>query len=107
MDVCLIYVTASDNAEAESIGRAIVEERLAACANIIPGMRSLYWWEGQVETGAETVLILKTRRDLADRVVDRVKALHSYACPCAIVLPVQAGNPDYLDWIGAEATGPA
>jgi periplasmic divalent cation tolerance protein len=106
MEFCLIYVTASDNTEAETIGHAMVEERLAACANIIPGMRSLYWWEGQLETGAETVLILKTRRDLAERAVERVKALHSYDCPCALVLPIQAGNPAYLNWIGAE-TEPA
>jgi periplasmic divalent cation tolerance protein len=106
MEFCLIYVTASDNTEAETIGHAMVEERLAACANIIPGMRSLYWWEGRLETGAETVLILKTRRDLAERAVERVKALHSYDCPCALVLPIQAGNPAYLNWIGAE-TEPA
>ena len=106
MEFCLIYVTASDEAEAESIGRRIVEERLAACANILPGMRSLYWWEGALETGAETVLILKTRRDLAEQAVERVKALHSYDCPCAIVLPVAGGNPAYLDWIGAETGRP-
>ncbi|WP_119459197.1 divalent-cation tolerance protein CutA [Rhodospirillaceae bacterium SYSU D60014] len=102
MEFCLIYVTASDDAEAERVGRAIVEERLAACANILSGMRSLYWWEGALETGAETILILKTRRDLAEQVVEHVKALHSYDCPCAIVLPIASGNPAYLDWIGAE-----
>jgi len=100
--VTLIYVTAPDEAAARRIGHDIVAERLAACANILPGMRSLYWWQGQLEEATEAVLILKTVESAAARVIERVRALHSYAVPCAIALPVSAGNPDYLAWIRAE-----
>jgi periplasmic divalent cation tolerance protein len=102
VSACLIYVTVGDAAEAERIGRTLVSERLAAAANLVPGVRSVYWWEGEVRTGAEVVLILKTRMDLADRAVERVKGLHSYICPGVVVLPIAGGNPAYLDWIAAE-----
>jgi periplasmic divalent cation tolerance protein len=103
--VTLIYVTAPDEAAARAIGHAIVAERLAACANILPGMRSIYWWQGKLEEAGETVLILKTVASAAERVIARVRELHSYEVPCAIALPVGAGNPDYLAWIRAEARG--
>lgn len=106
MDAVLLYVTAEDEAEAERVGRALVEARLAACANIIPGMRSVYRWEGRVQSGQECVLILKTVRALVGRATEAVKAAHSYDCPCILVLPVQGGNPAFLDWIAAE-TGSA
>ena len=102
MEVVVIYATAASEAEAATIGRTLVEERLAASANIIPGVRSFYWWRGRFEAGAEAVLVLKTRRALAERAVARVTALHSYACPGVLVLPVALGNPAYLDWIAAE-----
>lgn len=102
-DTCLIYVTAPSAAEAERIGRDIVESRLAAAVNLLPGAWSLYWWQGRVEQAGEAVLILKTRRDLADALVERVKALHSYECPCAVILPIEGGNAAYLDWIRTEA----
>jgi len=104
-DVTLIYVTAPDVAAAQAIGRAIVAERLAACANILPGMQSLYWWQGKLEAASEAVLILKTVVGSAERVIARVRALHSYEVACAIALPVSVGNPDYLAWIRAEARG--
>jgi periplasmic divalent cation tolerance protein len=100
--VTLIYVTAPDEAAARKIGHAVVAERLAACANILPGMRALYWWQDKLEEATEAVLILKTVESAAERVIARVRALHPYAVPCAIALPVGAGNPDYLDWIRAE-----
>ncbi len=100
--VTLIYVTAPDAEAARSIGRAIVEERLAACANILPDMRSIYWWQGKLEEAREAVVILKTTAAAAERVIARVRTLHSYDVPCAIALPVAAGNPDYLAWIAAE-----
>jgi periplasmic divalent cation tolerance protein len=103
--VTLIYVTAPDEAAARAIGHAIVAERLAACANILPGMRSIYWWQGKLEEAAETVLILKTVVSATERVIARVRELHSYEVPCAIALPINAGNPDYLAWIRAEARG--
>lgn len=106
MDAVLLYVTTADEAEAERLGRAVVEARLAACANILPGMRSIYRWQGKIESGQECVLILKTRPELAQRAIEAVKAGHSYETPCTLVLPVQGGNPAFLNWIAAE-TGPA
>lgn len=99
-----IYITAADRDEAVTIGSALVKERLAACANVIDGVRSLYWWDGEVQDDAEAVLILKTRSDLVEALTRRVKELHSYDVPCIVVWPIVGGNPDYLDWIGG-ATG--
>lgn len=107
MSACLIYATVGDTAEAERIGRTLVSERLAAAANLVPGVRSFYWWEGEVRSGAEVVLILKTRADLADRAVERIRGLHSYVCPGIVVVPIAGGNPAYLDWIAAETEAPA
>jgi periplasmic divalent cation tolerance protein len=102
-ETCLVYVTAPSEAEAETIARNLVEARFAASANVIPGARSFYWWQGKLEQARETVLILKTRRALAEAVVERVKALHSYECPGIVVLPIKGGNAAYLDWIRTEA----
>jgi periplasmic divalent cation tolerance protein len=95
-------MTAGDLAEARRIGRTLVEERLAACVNIIDGMRAVYRWEGRVQEGEEVVVIAKTVAAKVDALVARVKTLHSYACCCVLALPVAAGNPPFLDWIAAE-----
>jgi periplasmic divalent cation tolerance protein len=105
MDMMFIYVTARDRAEALSIGRTLVEERLVACVNVLGGVHSLYWWEGKVQEDDEALFVAKTRSELAQRVVARVKELHSYQTPCVVALPIADGNPDFLDWISAE-TGP-
>jgi len=102
MSHSLIYVTASGRDEALALARALVEARLVACANVLDGMTSLYWWDGKVQQEPEAVMICKTRSDLVDAVVARVKDLHSYACPCVVAVPVQAGNPAFLAWIDAE-----
>ncbi|HYD98168.1 MAG TPA: divalent-cation tolerance protein CutA [Alphaproteobacteria bacterium] len=98
----MIYVTAADRAEAERLGRSAVEAGLAACANILPGMTSIYRWQGGVEQAEEAVLILKTRRDLVEPLTDHLKAGHGYAVPCVVALPILGGNAEYLDWIAAE-----
>ena len=105
MTASLIYMTCESAAEADRIGRALVQERLAACTNMIPGMRSIYWWDGAVQTGEEVVLLAKTRTERVDALIARVRELHSYQVPCAVELPLAHGNPDYLAWIEAE-TGP-
>lgn len=97
-----VYVTASTRGEALRIARAVVKERLAACANVLGGARSVYWWQGKMEEAGEAVMVLKTRAALVDRLVRRVKALHSYTCPAIVALPILEGNPDYLEWIAAE-----
>ena len=99
---CLVYMTAENAEEAKTLGRMLVEARLAACANVIADMVPIYWWEGQVEEGNEAVLIAKTRRELVDRVIEFVKDRHSYDCPCVLALPVESGNPAFLAWIVAE-----
>ena len=101
-----VCVTAPSRTEAEAIGRAVIEARLAASVNIVPGVSSLYWWEGAVREAGEAMLWMKTRADLVAPLTARVKALHSYACPCVIVLPITDGNADYLAWIDAETTTP-
>lgn len=106
MAVSFCYVTAGSREEALAIGRTVVEERLAACANVLDGMSSIYWWQGALEQASEAVLILKTRAELVERLTARIKDLHSYECPCVVALPIDAGNPDYLDWIARE-TKPA
>ena len=103
--VTFVYATASDAAEAERIGRAVVSERLAACANILGGMRSFYWWQGRLEEGEEAVLILKTRRERLAALVARVRELHSYDCPCIEAIEVTDGNPEFLAWIERETGG--
>jgi periplasmic divalent cation tolerance protein len=101
----LVYTTYPSIVEAERAGRSIVEQRLAACVNILPGMVSHYWWQGAIERGEEVVMIIKTRASLTDRVCAAVKANHSYTTPAIMVLPVEQVDPAYLAWLMAE-TGP-
>ena len=97
-----LYVTAGSADEATRIARALVEERLVACANVLPHVTSLYWWDGAVQESSEAVLVAKTREERVEAVIARVNALHSYSCPCIVALPILEGNPAYLAWIGAE-----
>jgi periplasmic divalent cation tolerance protein len=102
MEARLCWVMCAGPEEAQRIGRAVVEERLAACANIMADASSIYWWEGRLEQSAETPLLLKTTADLVPALTERVVALHSYACPCVIALPVSEAHPPYLAWIASE-----
>jgi periplasmic divalent cation tolerance protein len=101
------YITCVDEAQAERIARALLNERLAGCANLIPGMRSLYWWQGRLDESREVVLIAKTRANLLPALTHRVKSLHSYTVPCVCALPVVGGNEDYLRWLVAETVAPS
>ena len=107
MQAMFIYVTASSRHEALSIGRTVVGERLAACANVLDGMTSIYWWERSVQESDEASLILKTRGELVERLTARIRELHSYECPCVVAMPIAAGNPAYLEWISQETAAPA
>jgi periplasmic divalent cation tolerance protein len=98
----LLYVTAASMDEARRIGRTLVEERLVACVNLIDGMKSIYRWQGAVEEGSEVVVIAKTTAGRVGAVIDRVKALHSYAVPCVVAVPIESGNPDFMKWIAHE-----
>ncbi len=98
-DCILVYVTAAEPEEAKTIGRTLVDEKLAACANIFAGMQSIYSWNGSVEEGRETVLILKTRAVLFDALAAQVKSMHSFSNPCIVAFPITQGAPSYLNWI--------
>ncbi|MDE0058633.1 MAG: divalent-cation tolerance protein CutA [Defluviicoccus sp.] len=102
MSYCLAYMTAGSVEEAKTIGRALVEDRLAACVNVLPGMVSLYRWEGALEEAAEVVLIAKTRAEKFDALAERVAEIHPYDTPCAIRLDISSGLPAFLDWIAEE-----
>ncbi len=101
----LVYTTYPSIVEAERCGRAIVERRLAACVNILPGMISHYWWEGKIERGEEVVMLIKTRASLAEAVRSAVKEMHSYTTPAILEMPVERVDPDYQAWIVAETEG--
>jgi periplasmic divalent cation tolerance protein len=100
----MIYTTYPSIVEAETAGRALVERRLCACVNILPGMVSFYWWQAKVERGDEVVMIIKTRASLAAAVRAAVKQMHSYTTPAILVIPVDDVDPDYHAWIIAETT---
>jgi periplasmic divalent cation tolerance protein len=97
-----VYTTWPTTAQAEDAGRALVERRLAACVNILPGMISHYRWEGRLERAEEAVMIIKTRASLADAVSAAVKELHSYATPAILVMPLESVEGTYLGWLLAE-----
>jgi periplasmic divalent cation tolerance protein len=97
-----VYTTYPSLVEAERIGRTLLERRLAACVNILPGMISHYWWQGAIERGEEVVMIVKTRASLAEGVRAAVKEMHPYTTPAILVLPVEGGEPGYLDWLMKE-----
>ncbi|HEY2535119.1 MAG TPA: divalent-cation tolerance protein CutA [Xanthobacteraceae bacterium] len=102
-----VYTTYPAIVEAEAAGRALVERRLCACVNILPGMISFYWWQGAVDRGEEVVMIIKTRAVLADRVSEAVRAMHSYTTPAILVLPIESVDADYHAWILAETKTPS
>ena len=102
MGTVFVYITAKDFEQANRIGKTLVEERLAACANILGGMHSVYRWEGAVVEDNETVLIVKTVEQMVSKVTERVKEIHSYSIPCIVALPVVDGNREYLKWIEIE-----
>ena len=95
----IIFITASSSEEAQKIATALVEEKLVACVNIIPQIKSIYWWEGKVCQDDEVMLISKTKQSLFTTLIGRVKALHSYEVPEIISFPISEGSPEYLSWI--------
>jgi len=102
MDIRLVYMTAGNKDEARTIGRELVASRLAACVNIIDNMRSIYWWEGEIQEDTEVIFIAKTTESGLPALIEKVKALHSYDCPCIVSLPISGGNPDFLKWVAGE-----
>lgn len=95
----LILVTAASSSEAEDIARNLLQKKLIACANLVPGLTSLYWWEGRVEQSPEVLLLLKAPQANWAAIETAIKHLHSYSVPEIIALPLQQGNPQYFNWI--------
>jgi len=100
--VRIVLTTAADAAEAERLANTLVGERLIACATLVPGAKSIYRWQGAVETSTETLLVLKTTAEQIGALQARVLALHSYDTPEFLVLPVEGGSGKYLDWLAAS-----
>ena len=98
-DFIVVFVTCGSEEEALKIARALVEEKLAACANMVSPLRSIYRWEGKIWDEKEWLLIIKTQRSKFEDLAKRVKALHSYSVPEIIALPITEGSPAYLNWI--------
>lgn len=98
----VVLITTPDVAEAQRLSRLLLNERKAACVNIVPGVDSLFWWDGKLDSARESLMVVKTRAALVPEIVALVKKEHSYTVPEVIALPVIAGNPDYLEWIDKE-----
>lgn len=104
-EYAVFLVTASSPEEAAKLANLLLERHLAACVNILPAVDSSYWWKGNLESARESLLIIKSKASLGERIVSLVKEAHSYQVPEVIALPIIGGNPDYLAWIDSEAGG--
>jgi periplasmic divalent cation tolerance protein len=102
----IIYCTCPDQVVAERIATALVSERLAACVNIVPGITSIYRWQGDVHSDPELLLIIKARGDVYPALEARIRTLHAYDVPEIIALPIQQGSGDYLAWLDASLEKP-
>jgi len=98
----IILITAKDKKEAEKIAKGLLEAKLIACANIINGVQSLFWWQGKIGSSKEVLLVLKTKKTLFNKISSKVKSLHSYQTPEIIALSILNGSEDYLNWIDAS-----
>ena len=94
--------TTETREDAEKIARIVVEQRLAACVQVLGPITSTYWWQGSIETADEWMCLMKSRQDLFDQLVRAIKAVHPYTVPEILAFPVVAGNPEYLSWLGQE-----
>jgi periplasmic divalent cation tolerance protein len=98
----IVYITASSAQEASEIAETLLKERLAACANVVESVKSIYWWKGSLEESDESLIILKTQERKFDELAARAKELHSYENPEIVALPILKGSSDYLAWIDGE-----
>ncbi|GIL16419.1 MAG: divalent-cation tolerance protein CutA [Oligoflexia bacterium] len=98
-ELCFLYVTTTNNENAKHLSRILLQEKLIACANILPQMEALYWWEGKIEEGSEALMILKTTRDKIDLVRAKLKTIHPYQTPCIAEIHIDSMNAEYQNWI--------
>jgi len=104
VDFIEVYMTAESEDVAVHMATTLVKERLVACANVMKGTRSIYEWDGIIQLENEVTIIMKTITDHVDRIVDRVKDMHSYQVPCITVTDIMHGNPDYLAWVHKQVS---
>jgi periplasmic divalent cation tolerance protein len=97
-----VYSTFPDRPSALKVAEHLVGEKLAACVNLSAPITSVYAWQGKLETGSEIAALIKTRRELAEKVIAAARPLHPYAVPCFLILPIDGGSPDYLAWVRAQ-----
>jgi len=102
----VVLITAPSGDEAEKIARKLVEEKLAACVNIVTGIRSFFWWMGRMEEAGEILVIAKSRLDILPKLIEAVKRMHSYTVPEIIAMPIIAGISSYLKWIDETIGNP-
>ena len=101
----IVYVTYPNKEEAKRVSEMLVQERLVACANILSGHESLYWWQGKVQNETEVAVLYKSRNENFDALEARIKALHSYDVPCIISWPIEQGHGPFLKWIEEQTGG--
>ncbi|CAA9991289.1 cutA homologue, putative [Plasmodium knowlesi strain H] len=106
-DFIAVYVTAPGTDVAEKISNVLLEDKLASCVNIIPGVLSLYHWKGEIARDNEVLMMIKTKKNLFSKIVDAVKANHPYEVPEVISVPIHQGSKDYLDWISKSVKSPS
>jgi len=99
----VVFITANTAGEAQQIARLLIEQRQAACVNIIPEVESSFWWQGELDTARESLLVIKTKALHLSQIINLVKGVHSNTVPEVIALPIVGGNQDYLDWIDKES----
>jgi periplasmic divalent cation tolerance protein len=98
----VIFITTPAGEEAGLISKVLLEQKKAACINIVSGVSSLFWWQGKIESAAESLLVVKTKKSLLEEIVQIVKKIHANDVPEIIALPITGGNRDYLEWVGKE-----
>jgi len=101
-DYIVVFITTNTTGEAQRIAKLLLEQRQAACVNIIPEVDSRFWWEGELDSAQESLVVIKTKASLLPGIINLVKRVHSNAVPEIIALPIVGGNQDYLDWIDKE-----
>jgi len=104
MDAILIITNLPDQASAEALAQRLVQERLAACVNMLPACTSVYHWQGKVETAQEIPVLIKSTRQHYEAIEQTIQAVHPYELPEIIIVPLAGGLPAYLDWVAAETT---
>ncbi len=102
---CVVLITTSSEQEGKEIARALLEDKLAACVNVVPRVSSFFWWKDEIDAESESLLVVKTRVALLEELEQLVQETHSYDVPEIIALPIVWGSPSYLKWIDDEASG--